>query len=441
MGGRCALPGPSQQRASGAVRLSALHPGLRHLQPCLSADARRARVHAAAGPAADRRLHAGTLAGAVRRREHPQGDCGRARLGRRRGGQRHARAGPADPRHRRARPRRHKPVVLGGPSASASPEMYPDIDYLHIGEMGDATDRIIALSRPERGAAAGADAVRDHGAAAAAGLSDPRLRPHPAPELPDADAAVLERLSLSLRVLRHPQPLRPAAAAQDAAADHRRARRHACPARASAGGLFRRRQLHRQPQGHQGHAAASGRLAEGARLSPAVRLRGDAQHRQAAGDPRADARGLVPRPVRRHRDAGGGCAQGHAQEPEHGRADDGVDQDAERLRPGGDLRHHPRARHRFRRHREAAQGLHRHLADPDADHQPAAGAAEDAAVGPAREGGPDRERPDAGEQRALPASVRRGGGDVAALHRLRQRSGAAVLALPPPGRLRPTSTG
>jgi len=35
-------------------------------------------------------------------------------------------------------------VMLGGPSASASPEMYPDIDYLHIGEMGDATDRLIA---------------------------------------------------------------------------------------------------------------------------------------------------------------------------------------------------------------------------------------------------------------------------------------------------------
>ncbi len=37
-----------------------------------------------------------------------------------------------------------KVVVLGGPSASASPEMYPDIDYLHIGEMGDATDRLVA---------------------------------------------------------------------------------------------------------------------------------------------------------------------------------------------------------------------------------------------------------------------------------------------------------
>jgi len=37
-----------------------------------------------------------------------------------------------------------KVVMLGGPSASASPEIYPDIDYLHIGEMGDATDQIIA---------------------------------------------------------------------------------------------------------------------------------------------------------------------------------------------------------------------------------------------------------------------------------------------------------
>ena len=27
---------------------------------------------------------------------------------------------------------------------SASPEMYPDIDYLHLGEVGDATDALIA---------------------------------------------------------------------------------------------------------------------------------------------------------------------------------------------------------------------------------------------------------------------------------------------------------
>jgi radical SAM superfamily enzyme YgiQ (UPF0313 family) len=38
-----------------------------------------------------------------------------------------------------------KVVVLGGPSVSASPEMYPDVDYLHIGELGDSTDAIIRL--------------------------------------------------------------------------------------------------------------------------------------------------------------------------------------------------------------------------------------------------------------------------------------------------------
>src|SRR5258708_17468545 len=37
-----------------------------------------------------------------------------------------------------------KVVRLGGPSPSASPEMYPEIDYLHIGELGDATDQLIA---------------------------------------------------------------------------------------------------------------------------------------------------------------------------------------------------------------------------------------------------------------------------------------------------------
>ena len=38
-----------------------------------------------------------------------------------------------------------KPVILGGPSVSGAPEMYPDVDYLHIGELGDATDRLISL--------------------------------------------------------------------------------------------------------------------------------------------------------------------------------------------------------------------------------------------------------------------------------------------------------
>jgi radical SAM superfamily enzyme YgiQ (UPF0313 family) len=36
-----------------------------------------------------------------------------------------------------------KATVLGGPSVSASPEKYPEFDYLHLGELGDATDELI----------------------------------------------------------------------------------------------------------------------------------------------------------------------------------------------------------------------------------------------------------------------------------------------------------
>lgn len=41
-----------------------------------------------------------------------------------------------------------KPTALGGPSVSGCAEYYPDFDYLHIGELGDATNElIIALTR------------------------------------------------------------------------------------------------------------------------------------------------------------------------------------------------------------------------------------------------------------------------------------------------------
>lgn len=46
-------------------------------------------------------------------------------------------------------------AVLGGSSVSAMPERYPGFDYLHVGEIGDATDELFARlardpSRPER---------------------------------------------------------------------------------------------------------------------------------------------------------------------------------------------------------------------------------------------------------------------------------------------------
>jgi radical SAM superfamily enzyme YgiQ (UPF0313 family) len=54
------------------------------------------------------------------------------------------------------RAHRHGKVsVLGGPSVSGAPEWYEQFDYLHIGELGDGTDKLIAAleespSRPAR---------------------------------------------------------------------------------------------------------------------------------------------------------------------------------------------------------------------------------------------------------------------------------------------------
>ena len=41
--------------------------------------------------------------------------------------------------------RQGKLTVLGGPSVSAAPEYYPDVDLLHLGELGDGTDALIAF--------------------------------------------------------------------------------------------------------------------------------------------------------------------------------------------------------------------------------------------------------------------------------------------------------
>src|SRR6201986_3112529 len=46
-------------------------------------------------------------------------------------------------------------VAIGGPAVSACPDYYPSFDYLHVGELGDATNDLIArlaadTSRPEQ---------------------------------------------------------------------------------------------------------------------------------------------------------------------------------------------------------------------------------------------------------------------------------------------------
>src|SRR5204863_1062843 len=35
-------------------------------------------------------------------------------------------------------------VAIGGPSVSACPDYYPSFDYLHVGELGDATNELLA---------------------------------------------------------------------------------------------------------------------------------------------------------------------------------------------------------------------------------------------------------------------------------------------------------
>ena len=62
--------------------------------------------------------------------------------------------------------RHNKVVALGGPSVSACPEYYPNADYLHIGELGDATEQLISIlahdvARPDRQIVLKTEARRD----------------------------------------------------------------------------------------------------------------------------------------------------------------------------------------------------------------------------------------------------------------------------------------
>ena len=158
-----------------------------------------------------------------------------------------------------------KAAVLGGPSVSACPELYPEFDYLHVGELGDATDELFArleqdCARPERQVVLTTRERRPLTEFPAAGL-----RAGPDQPLLSGQHPVLQRLPLPVRVLRHPGALRPRPAPEDARADHGRARQ-AARRRRERQRLFRRRQLHRQPQGGQGSASAPDRVAAHERL-------------------------------------------------------------------------------------------------------------------------------------------------------------------------------
>ena len=204
-------------------------------------------------------------------------------MGRDRVRQRHACAGLANQRHSRRAKAAGKVTVLGGPSVSGAPEMYPDFDYLHVGEMGDATDALIALLDASVAPPPQQIPFETKERLPLADFPLPAYEKIPL-RLPARFDPVFERLSVPVRVLRHPRALRPPAAAEIAGADHPRTRHDDRAAEPADGRLFRRRQFHRQSQGGARHASASRRMAEAPRLSPALCLRSDAQPRQAGRD-------------------------------------------------------------------------------------------------------------------------------------------------------------
>ena len=102
----------------------------------------------------------------------------------------------------------------------------------------DGPDR--ARDRRERRASAATGRRPDQGAAATHRLSAPGLRQGAVRQLSARHGAILVRLPVPLRVLRHPGPLRPPAAHEDAAADRGRARLHFLAAEPAGDALFRR---------------------------------------------------------------------------------------------------------------------------------------------------------------------------------------------------------
>ena len=104
------------------------------------------------------------------------------------------------------------------PSVSSAPDYYPDVDLLHRGELGDATLRLFQhLDETDRAARRAAH-LPDHREAPDGRVPHPGLQPaQPAPVSARLDP-VLQRLPIHLRVLRHPLPLRPQPAPENAAA-------------------------------------------------------------------------------------------------------------------------------------------------------------------------------------------------------------------------------
>src|SRR5262252_191331 len=283
-----------------------------------------------------------------------------------------------------------KVVMLGGPSVSASPEMYPDIDYLHIGEIGDATDQLIA--RLDESVARPSAQLR---------LETKDRLPLQDFPIPAYDLIPLKNyLMLTLQFSSGCPYL---CEFCDIPNLYGRQPRLKTPAQITAELDAMRRQKGHPPVVYFGDDNFIGNRKAAKDMLPHL-LAWQKQHGYPLQFACEATLNIAKQPdiLKLMRECsflgifvGIETPEADAQEPECRRADDGIDQDAQRLRIGGHLRHHPRARYRFRRYRGASERFHRHLTHPDVDHQPPAGAAEDAAVGSAQAGRTARGRSDA----------------------------------------------
>jgi len=143
-------------------------------------------------------------------------------------------------------------TVVGGPWVSVSEDYFGDLaDVVFVGEAEETWPRFLEEWQKDR-------------AAALRSVEDAALRLRQRP--------VLAWLPVPMRVLRHHRRVRPAAAAQDLAADHRRI--GGIAAAAFVDRLHRRRQPDRQQARDQGGAARCDPMAAGERLPADLRHRG-----------------------------------------------------------------------------------------------------------------------------------------------------------------------
>jgi hypothetical protein len=306
-------------------------------------------------------------------------------------------------------------VAIGGPSVSACPDYYPSFDYLHVGELGDATDDLIArLARdPSRPPQQVVLKTNDRVA-----MTD---FPIPAYELAEVKRYFLSSIQYS----------------------------SGCPYQCEfcdIPGLYGRNPRLKTPQqiiaeldrlrecgvtdtvyfvddNFIGNRKAAVDLLPHLiewqkRTGYAVRLACEATLNIAKRPeiPGKDARGFLCHDLLRHRNAGSRRAEGHAQGPQHDGPDSGGRSHHQQLRDGGRLRNHHGARYRQARNRRSFARLYRGIQDTVVDDQSPAGASKDAAVGPAgtRKSSDPRRRP--GFERRFPAALRSSSSLRGAMH-------------------------